>query len=114
VKRHWITQPLTTAAIVVFSCGLRATPLAAQGIDESTIRFSGDGGKVPAASGRDSGGPAPRLPDGTPNLGRTQTAKGAWLPKEFTSYSDILVDPPKSQGLPYQPWAKALREYRLT
>src|SRR5207249_4260203 len=24
----------------------------------------------------------------------------------------ILVDPPKSQGIPFQPWAKALQEYR--
>jgi hypothetical protein len=112
MKRHWNTRSLATAAIVVLSCCLRAHSLAAQGIDESSIRFSGDGGKVPAPGGKESGGPVPRLPDGTPNLGRIEVGKGAWLPKEFTSYLDILVDPPKTQGIPFQPWAKALREYR--
>ena len=112
MKRHSIGRSLTTAAIVVLAWGLRAHSLAAQGIDESSIRFSGDGGKVPAAGGKASGGPAPRLSDGTPNLGRIEIGKGAWLPKEFTNYLDILVDPPKTQGIPFQPWAKALREYR--
>ena len=102
MKRHWNLRSLTTAAIVVLSCCLPARSLSAQGIDEASIRFSGDGGKVPAAGGRESGGPAPRLSDGTPNLGRTEIAKGVWLPKEFTNFLDILVDPPKTQGIPFQ------------
>ena len=89
-----------------------AHSLAAQGVDESRIRFSGDGGKVPEPGGKDSGGPVPRLADGTPNLGRTEIGKGAWLPRTLTDYAALLVDPPKSQGIPLQPWAKALYEYR--
>ena len=113
MKRHWNARSLTTATIVVLSCCLQAHSVAAQAVDESSLRFSADGGKVPAPGGKDSGGPAPRLSDGTPNLGRTEIGKGVWLPKEFTNFLDVLVDPPKAQGIPFQPWAKALREYRF-
>src|SRR5207247_11420815 len=110
--RHWITRSLRTSAILTFSFCLTARSLAAQAVDESRLRHSGDGGRVPEPGGKDAGGPAPRLADGTPNLGRTEIGKGAWLPKLYTDYSAILVDPPKSQGIPFQPWAKALQEYR--
>jgi hypothetical protein len=98
----------------MLSCGLLASDLAAQGTGGPLIRFSGDGGAVPQPGG-DPGGPVPRLPDGTPNLGRTEIGKGVWLSRELVragvSYSDLLVDPPKSQGIPYLPWARALKQY---
>ena len=112
MRRHWITRSLKTSAILTFSFCLTARSLATQAVDESRLRHSGDGGRVPEPGGKDAGGPAPRLADGTPNLGRTEIGKGAWLPKLYTDYSAILVDPPKSQGIPFQPWAKALQEYR--
>ena len=111
MRNHSITKSLASAAVLIFFCGL-VQPLKGQAVDESQIRFSGDGGRVPAPGGRDSGGPAPRLSDGTPNLGRTQIGKGAWIPTTVLDYSQILIDPPKSQGIPFQPWAKALQEYR--
>src|SRR5437867_1792123 len=68
--RHWITRSLITSAILTFSFCLTARSLAAQAVDESRLRHSGDGGRVPDPGGKDAGGPAPRLADGTPNLER--------------------------------------------
>src|SRR5207247_4503294 len=112
MKRHWNARSLTTATIVVLSCCLRAHSAAAQGIDESSIRFSGDGGKVPAAGGRASGGATPRLSDGTPNLGGIEIGKGAWPHKEFTNYLEILLDPLKSEGLSFHASAYDMRDGR--
>jgi len=53
--------------------------------------------------------PAPRLPDGTPNLGPTEPNKGYWVPKQYQDYVAVLVD---AKEIPYQPWAKALSDYR--
>ena len=53
--------------------------------------------------------PAPRLPDGTPNLGRTDPTKGYWAPTQYQDYTAVLVDP---KEMPYQPWAKALVDER--
>ena len=117
MKRYWAARSLTSAGILIFSCCLMAHSLAAQGVDESRIRFSGDGGKVPEPGGKDSGGPVPRLADGTPNLGRTETRGGVHpieliqLPEqkriiqlmEFPGHNwrDIFLDgrphPPKEQ-----------------
>jgi hypothetical protein len=49
--------------------------------------------------------PAPRLPDGTPNLGPITPNRGYWAPAQFQDYTAILVEP---QAIPYQPWAQAL------
>jgi hypothetical protein len=52
------------------------------------------------------------LPDGTPNLGST-TGKGYWDPPHIES----LAYPREAGGpqvdVPYQPWAKALLDYRF-
>ena len=56
MKRYWAARSLTSAGILIFSCCLMAHSLAAQGVDESRIRFSGDGGKVPE--------PAAKIPVG--------------------------------------------------
>ena len=53
--------------------------------------------------------PAPRLSDGTPNLGSTVPNKGYWAPAQFQDYTAILVD---RKDIPYQPWAQALAEAR--
>src|SRR6185369_17164073 len=53
--------------------------------------------------------PAPRLADGTPNLGSVEPNKGYWAPQQFQDYSAILIG---SKDIPFQPWAKALADYR--
>ena len=56
----------------------------------------------------------PRLPDGTPNLGRTVVGKGVWRnPLGSLDYAAVLVRSAQSpQGIPSQPWAKVLQQYR--
>ena len=49
--------------------------------------------------------PAPRLADGTPNLGPTEPNKGYWHLSQFQDYKQILLHP---KEIPYQPWARAL------
>src|SRR5262245_32613834 len=53
--------------------------------------------------------PAPRLVDGTPNLGSIERNKGYWAPQQYQDYSAILIG---TKEIPYQPWARALAEYR--
>ena len=111
MKHHWIKRSLITATVVIVSSLLLVSSLAAQGtggLPERGGRFD------PKASidRRNSGPPTPRLPDGTPFLGRTEIGKGAWLPGQVRNYAEILADPPQSQGIPFQPWAKALQTYR--
>src|SRR5688500_20132170 len=48
---------------------------------------------------------APRLPDGTPNLGPTEPNKGYWHLHQFQDYKQLLLNP---KEIPYQPWARAL------
>jgi hypothetical protein len=53
--------------------------------------------------------PAPKLEDGTPNLGSIEPNKGYWAPAQFQDYTAILVEP---REIPYQPWAAALAAER--
>ncbi len=53
--------------------------------------------------------PAPRLADGTPNLGRIDPTKGYWAPAQYQDYTAVLVD---LKEMPYQPWARALADQR--
>jgi hypothetical protein len=56
--------------------------------------------------------PIPRMPDGTPVLGWIDPAqKGYWASGQHWKFEEDLVDR-KEEGVPYQPWAKALRVYR--
>jgi hypothetical protein len=52
--------------------------------------------------------PAPRLKDGTPNLGPIEPNKGYWAPQQYQDYSAIAV--PKE--IPFQPWAREMANYR--
>ena len=57
--------------------------------------------------------PAPRLPDGTPNLSWADPApKGVWRTTAHRDFANELIER-KEEGIPFQPWAKALYEYRL-
>ena len=53
--------------------------------------------------------PAPKLEDGTPNLGSTIPNKGYWAPTQYQDYTAILTEP---KEIPYQPWAAALAAER--
>jgi hypothetical protein len=54
--------------------------------------------------------PAPKLEDGTPNLGSIEPNKGYWAPAQYRDYTAVLVG---ATEIPYQPWARALAEERL-
>ena len=57
--------------------------------------------------------PVPRLSDGTPNLSWSDPAhKGVWKPVRLRDYKELLVDR-KEEGIPFQPWAKAIYDYRI-
>ena len=49
--------------------------------------------------------PAPKLEDGTPNLGSIVPNKGYWAPTQYQDYTAILLEP---KEIPFQPWAAAL------
>jgi hypothetical protein len=53
--------------------------------------------------------PAPRLADGTPNLGPVEPNKGYWHLAQFQDYKQVLLHP---KEIPYQPWAKAIAMQR--
>ena len=53
--------------------------------------------------------PAPRLADGTPNLGPIEPNKGYWHLKQIQDYKQVLIHP---KEIPYQPWAKAIAMQR--
>src|SRR2546428_5698567 len=55
--------------------------------------------------------PAPRFPDGKPNLGITSEQKGLWLPLDRTELGRRSTLAPVDT-IPFQPWAKALYEDR--
>jgi hypothetical protein len=55
--------------------------------------------------------PAPKFPDGTPNLGITPEERGLWLPLDRGDLGRRATLAPVDQ-IPFQPWAKALYEDR--
>ena len=55
--------------------------------------------------------PAPRLADGTPNLGPVEPNKGYWHLTQFQDYKQVLLYP---KEIPYQPWARAVAMQRRT
>src|SRR5262249_7649440 len=63
------------------------------------------GGAQPAASAQPAE-PAPRWPDGRVNLGATPDHKGYWEVRPG------LGGAPRAADVPFQPWAKALYQYR--
>jgi hypothetical protein len=55
--------------------------------------------------------PIPRLPDGKPNLSWDDPRyKGTWHSGNHQDVAKDVVDP--KDGIPFQPWAKALYDYR--
>jgi len=70
-------------------------------------------GRVPEASVTAPARPAPRLPDGHPDLGN---GRGSWNPRVIANIAGV-GDPNRSPvehivDVPFQPWAKAVYEER--
>src|SRR5437667_9321318 len=56
--------------------------------------------------------PTPRRADGTVNLGSTEPNKGFFSGRQHWGYEEVLKDP--KEGIPYQPWPKALIAFDLS
>jgi hypothetical protein len=93
---HRIVFLLVTAMFVLTT--FLEQPLSAQGRNR--------GSAAPAK-------PAPRFPDGSPNLGITPEQKGLWLPQDRTDLGRRSTLAPVAT-IPFQPWAKALYDDRQT
>jgi hypothetical protein len=70
-------------------------------------------GRVPEPSAAEPARPAPRLPDGHPDLGN---GKGSWNPRVIANIAGV-GDPNRSPvehvvDVPFQPWARAVYEER--
>jgi hypothetical protein len=88
-------------AVTAFACiAFAATPLLAQRGQR--------GAAAPAAPAADAApaDPAPRWPDGRVNLGSTADKKGYWEVRPG------LGGAPRAADVPFQPWARALYQYR--
>ena len=105
MRRPWIVALLTTSAALALSFFLAVTTGTAQ------ERGGGQRGGAPAAKPMPA---IPRMPDGTPNLAWVDSNfKGMWRSGQHWEYGKDQIDPAaKAAGLPYQPWARALKTFR--
>ncbi len=102
-------MPRTSAvASVVMLVGALALPSAAAAqAPQGGMRGAGAGQTAKPMP------PIPRMPDGTPNLSWSDPAyKGVWRPTQHRDFAVELIER-KEEGIPFQPWAKALYEYRI-
>lgn len=78
------------------------------------LAIAQDGGGAPAAKRTGPMPPIPRLKDGTPSFGWVDPKEsGVWRPDRLhRDLSKSLLDR-KEEGIPLQPWAKALYDYRI-
>jgi hypothetical protein len=100
------------------------TTLAGQSPDQQVIRQLGANVDLRESQRNSPAKPAPRWPDGRVNLGTAPGEIGVWLP--FDGIAVRLVNPdnadaatekqfpdiPKVSEVPFQPWARALYDYR--
>ena len=87
MKSHRVAGLVGTAAVLFLLLPL-LTPVAAAQVNPAP--------KLPAKPYP----PAPRLPDGTPNVGPTEPNKGYWSLAQFQDYAKVLLNP---REIPYQP-----------
>ena len=106
MRDHWIAT-FKAASVIVLVVFL-ATPSSAAAQSQQ-----GGGARGQAGQAGRTMPPVPRFPDGTPNLSWADPAnKGVWKPVRLRDYANLLIER-KEEGLPFQPWAKALYEYRV-
>jgi hypothetical protein len=103
-----------------------AVSLQAQGQSPGANAGTATGQAAVRAAARNSE-PAPRLPDGTPNLGRVGTDKGIWGLPGVLNFAQMAVGGPKNPDprlagpatggaekepwIPFQPWSAAVYNY---
>jgi hypothetical protein len=106
MRDHGISRSLIVASVVslvLLLAGLSAIASPDQ---------RGGGGRGGQAAARPMP-PIPRLSDGTPNLGWVDPAqKGVWRTGQHRDMAAEIIER-KEEGIPFQPWAKALYEYRI-
>jgi hypothetical protein len=82
------------------------------GVDVQAQRGSGAGAGAAGQTAKPMP-PVPRLSDGSPNLSWSDPAhKGVWRTTQHRNFANELIER-KEEGIPFQPWAKALYEYRI-
>jgi hypothetical protein len=96
VKSHRVAELVGTVAAAVLLSLLR-TPMAEAQVNPEPI--------LPSKPYP----PAPRLADGTPNLGPTEPNRGYWNLTAHQDYAKVLLRP---ATIPYQPWARELARER--
>src|SRR5213595_2691370 len=85
------------AAILLLLCGI--TALAAQGASPGASSGTGEAQSATRAGRNGPADPTPRLPDGTPNLGRVGTEKGIWGLPGILNFAQMAVGgPAKGNG----------------
>lgn len=108
MQGHRISDLVIAASVAVLTAISGVPALNAQ-----TGQPGGGGDRAKAGQTARPMPPVPRLSDGTPNLGWSDPAyKGVWKPVRLRDTADLLIER-KEEGLPFQPWAKALYEYRV-
>lgn len=94
MRSRWLTRCATTVAVFLLWSFPAATLGAAQGGRAAEPKI-----------------PVPRLSDGKPNLGWVDPEyKGTWHSGNHQDIQKDVIEP--KDGIPFQPWAKALANYR--
>src|SRR5438105_5005961 len=112
-------------AILLVLCGV--TTVAAQGASPGAPLGTREAQAAIRAGRNASLEPTPRLPDGTPNLGRVGTEKGIWGLPGILNFAQMAIDGPekadprlsgpetggavKEPWIPFQPWSAAVYNY---
>ena len=111
MRHRWITRLATMTTILVLLSVLATSSMFAQAGQRGGGQRGGRGDGAQAAG---AATPIPRFPDGTPNLSWVDpNQKGTWRSGQHWEYGKDQIDPKaREEGLPSQPWAKALHEYR--
>jgi hypothetical protein len=108
MRNHGISRSLIVASVVSLVLLLAGLSV----IASPGQRGGGGGGRGGQAAAKPMP-PIPRLSDGTPSLGWVDPAhKGVWRTGQHRDITAEIIER-KEEGVPFQPWAKALYDYRI-
>ena len=108
MRKQWMRGSFLVASGVTLVLWLGPSVVGAQG-----QRGAGPGGGRGGGQAARPMPPVPRLSDGSPNLSWADPAnKGVWRTTQHRNFANELIER-KEEGIPFQPWAKALYEYRI-